>query len=285
MNIKWIEDLVCLLETSNFSRAAKLRCLTQSAFSRRIQALEEWCGVQLIDRSRYPITLTRAGQKLNGAFLEILNLSREIRSMSKDFRLAENSTLTIAIDLEIALPQELVDQIIDIAERGLQVVHIKSVNLSEGYEALEQGQVDILVCPCESLTKAPPSSRMESRFVEKISIHSVKPTPLSANDHNHASDSNHARRYREGHGTENSSESKNKVSNLAISHLSTYPSTDEIEERVTNLSRLLVTEKVVQRCEVCITLMRKRGQISKNHSHKTDAFWSAIKYWEQGRNE
>jgi DNA-binding transcriptional LysR family regulator len=60
----WLQDFLALVRTGNFSRAAAERHVTQSAFSRRIQALEEWVGVPLFDRSAQPIELTAAGQRL-----------------------------------------------------------------------------------------------------------------------------------------------------------------------------------------------------------------------------
>ena len=55
-----MEDFVSLAETSSFSRSAQLRHITQPAFSRRIQALEAWAGVHLVERSPYPTRLTGA---------------------------------------------------------------------------------------------------------------------------------------------------------------------------------------------------------------------------------
>ena len=63
MEIKWLEDLVVLKEHASFSKAAKARYVTQPAFSRRIRALENWLGVNLIDRTTYPTSFTRAGEE------------------------------------------------------------------------------------------------------------------------------------------------------------------------------------------------------------------------------
>jgi DNA-binding transcriptional LysR family regulator len=62
MELKWLEDFASLARTGSFSRSAAERHVTQSAFSRRIRALESWLGVGLIDRSTYPTTLTPAGR-------------------------------------------------------------------------------------------------------------------------------------------------------------------------------------------------------------------------------
>lgn len=91
METRWLEDFVSLAETRSFSRSAQLRHVTQPAFSRRIQALEAWAGVDLVDRSSYPTRLTPAGQTLLGQALEILgslqaaqNLMRSHEASSQD---------------------------------------------------------------------------------------------------------------------------------------------------------------------------------------------------------
>lgn len=76
MDIKWLQDFVCLGRTLNFSRAAEERNITQPAFSRRIKSLESWLGVPLIKRSTYPVQLSEAGmQFLPVAQETITNLS------------------------------------------------------------------------------------------------------------------------------------------------------------------------------------------------------------------
>ncbi len=63
MDTNWLEDFVCLARTLNFTRAAQERHVTQSAFSRRIRALEIWAGTPLVDRSTYPVSLSEAGEE------------------------------------------------------------------------------------------------------------------------------------------------------------------------------------------------------------------------------
>jgi DNA-binding transcriptional LysR family regulator len=72
VDTKWLEDFVSLAETRSFSRSAQLRHVTQPAFSRRIQALEGWVGIDLVDRSSYPTRLTPAGETFLAQALEIL---------------------------------------------------------------------------------------------------------------------------------------------------------------------------------------------------------------------
>jgi LysR family transcriptional regulator, hypochlorite-specific transcription factor HypT len=67
MQLKWLEDFIALSETRNFTRAAELRHVTHPAFGRRIRSLEQWVGVALVDRARFPATLTREGE----AFVDV----------------------------------------------------------------------------------------------------------------------------------------------------------------------------------------------------------------------
>jgi DNA-binding transcriptional LysR family regulator len=61
MDLKRLKHLVALADTRNFGRAA-LQChLTQSAFSRSIQAAEEEMGLLLFDRGTQEVTCTDAG--------------------------------------------------------------------------------------------------------------------------------------------------------------------------------------------------------------------------------
>ena len=63
MELKWLEDFVTLASTGSFSRAAELRNVTQSAFSRRIKQLEIWLGADLVSRATIPAELTMQGQE------------------------------------------------------------------------------------------------------------------------------------------------------------------------------------------------------------------------------
>ncbi|HCE5853584.1 TPA: LysR family transcriptional regulator [Pseudomonas aeruginosa] len=80
MQTKWIDDLLAVAETKNFSRAAEIRCITQSALSRRIKSLEEWVGVELVDRGTYPVQLTKAGRTFCDQGRDALSTFMELRS-------------------------------------------------------------------------------------------------------------------------------------------------------------------------------------------------------------
>lgn len=60
MRLEWLEDILAVLETGSLNRAAQQRLLTQPAFSRRMKVIENYVGVELLDRSRKPAQLHKS---------------------------------------------------------------------------------------------------------------------------------------------------------------------------------------------------------------------------------
>ena len=99
---KWLEDFVSLAETRSFSRSAQLRHITQPAFSRRIQALEAWAGIDLVDRSSYPTRLTAAGESLHAQALDILGALQATRNLMRSQRVGGQDVIEFAIPHTLA---------------------------------------------------------------------------------------------------------------------------------------------------------------------------------------
>ena len=78
MELTWIDDFLALCQTRNFTRAAETRNTTQSAYSRRIQRLEEWLGASLFFRESRPIRLTAAGDEFH---IRAVRLREDIRGL------------------------------------------------------------------------------------------------------------------------------------------------------------------------------------------------------------
>lgn len=102
MDIKWLEDFVSLAETRSFSRAAALRHVTQPAFSRRIQALEAWAGVDLVDRSAYPTSLTPAGASFLAQATDILGALASTRSLMRSHMSSGQDMVEVAVPHTLA---------------------------------------------------------------------------------------------------------------------------------------------------------------------------------------
>lgn len=76
MNINQLKYFIAVAEYRSFTKAANQYYISQTAITQQIQSLEETMDVQLIDRSRRPITLTPAGNVFLGeskAILERMN--------------------------------------------------------------------------------------------------------------------------------------------------------------------------------------------------------------------
>lgn len=95
MDLKWLEDFLSLSRTGNFRTSAAERCVSQPAFSRRIQALETWAGAELIDRSETPARLTAAGVAFRRTAEEMLALAELGRGDVRSESVAARETLRI----------------------------------------------------------------------------------------------------------------------------------------------------------------------------------------------
>lgn len=64
MNFDKLKSLVHIAELGSVSAASLALHLTQAAVSKHLKDLEDDLGVQLVDRSRRPVTMTREGEEL-----------------------------------------------------------------------------------------------------------------------------------------------------------------------------------------------------------------------------
>ena len=146
MDLNWLRDFECLARTSNFTRAADERNITQSAFSRRIKALESWVGLPLVNRATYPVQLTEAGQQFLPIALTAVSQLSEARQTIRDadrgdHRFVRFSVLhTISVNFLASRIEDLQRQLPDLRTRVI------SDSLSTCCELLVEGAVDILLC-------------------------------------------------------------------------------------------------------------------------------------------
>jgi DNA-binding transcriptional LysR family regulator len=80
LNLKRLEHLVLLAEEQNFARAALRSCLSQSAFSRSIAALERSLRITLIDRGSRHLRFTPAGARVVARARPLLSSTRDLRA-------------------------------------------------------------------------------------------------------------------------------------------------------------------------------------------------------------
>ena len=103
MDFRWLQDFLSLAEVSNFTEAAATRHSSQPAFSRRIQQLESWLGVELIDRSCYPTKLTPAGERFRRTAADIIQQMVDARSGINDDPEVGQEVVTFALPHSLAI--------------------------------------------------------------------------------------------------------------------------------------------------------------------------------------
>lgn len=143
MELQWIDDFLALCETRNFTRAAQARCTTQSAYSRRMQRLEDWLGAPLFDRERRPVTLTAAGE-------EFLSRAHRLRDDIFD---ARRAVLSVSSHLEksvrVYTTNTLAATILSpwLIGRGLRNYSLIVASVSGCLEAVRRGHADLALTP------------------------------------------------------------------------------------------------------------------------------------------
>ena len=141
MELKWLEDLLVLLEERSISRAAVRRHVTQPAYSRRIRQLEEWLGVELVDRSTKPIKIRDSALALEDGVRELVNGFYAMRNRVHET--AERVTFVAQHTLAISRFPMLIRGI----KQSLPQVSYRVVPVNyEECEALFYGEADLLLC-------------------------------------------------------------------------------------------------------------------------------------------
>ncbi|CAN2533868.1 HTH-type+transcriptional+regulator+YjiE [Methylocapsa aurea] len=143
MELQWIDDFLALCQTRNFTRAAEARGTTQSAYSRRMQRLEEWLGAPLFDRERRPVTLTPAGE-------EFLARAHRLRDEIYD---ARRAVLCVSSHLEKALRIYATNTLAAtflspwLMKRELRNYSVVVASVSGCIEAVKRGHADLAMVP------------------------------------------------------------------------------------------------------------------------------------------
>jgi DNA-binding transcriptional LysR family regulator len=146
MDLNWIEDFRVLAEVRSFSRAARVRSISQSAFSKRIRSLENALGGELVVRNRQPLQLTPLGSQFltdSGPILEHVRQARD-----NAMRLLETDRHDLTFCGATALAHSFYPPWITRKKAQLpgivpQMVAQRSVD--DDVRALEIGEVDFLL--------------------------------------------------------------------------------------------------------------------------------------------
>ena len=174
METKWFEDFVSLAETRSFSRSAQLRHVTQPAFSRRIQALEAWAGIDLVDRSSYPTRLTPAGETFHSQSLEILGNLQATRNMMRSHQVTGQDMIEFAVPHSLAF-SFFPHWVMDLRRRfGAVKSRLIALNVHDAVMQLTEGSCDLLIAyhhPSQPLQMNPERYEMLSLGHEMLAAY------------------------------------------------------------------------------------------------------------------
>ena len=176
MDLRWIDDFIVLARTRNFSRAAEERNVTQSTFSRRVRALENWTGARLIERS-VPVALTPEGR----AFLEAADpIARQLHHIRQALQAKGRSS---ARSVVFALPHTASITILpgllrEIEEGGLksQPIRVVTDDLEPLVAQFTSGRCDFLGIYRHARIQTPP----DLGDIEPVLIAHERLIPVSA---------------------------------------------------------------------------------------------------------
>lgn len=95
MNTKQLEVFVTIATTGSFSKSAEAACITQSTASQHIAALEESCGIRLLDRTGRGALPTEAGKIMLAHAQQVIKSLKEAEQAMLRFRQADGVELCV----------------------------------------------------------------------------------------------------------------------------------------------------------------------------------------------
>lgn len=178
MESKWLEDYLALVKHGSFTKAAEARHITQPAFSRRIRALENWLGTDLVDRNAYPAKLTSAGTNL---IEEVQSLLEHTRALQRKANNQSKLTGSITVATQHSLSVSVCPQWFQSIRPTLGKRNNLRVNAANMHDCIEQflaGNADLLLCYYSDL--ANPLSMAESLASTSLGHDALIPVALPA---------------------------------------------------------------------------------------------------------
>jgi LysR family transcriptional regulator, hypochlorite-specific transcription factor HypT len=146
VDIRWLQDFLSLAEAGNFTAAADSRHSSQPAFSRRIQSLEAWLGVELIDRSRYPTVLTPAGERFRTHAAEMVRRMIDSRAELQGEPTFDTAQITFALPHTLAVSRFPLWWKDWSSASGAVSCKLVASNVHDAVTTFVSGLADIMIC-------------------------------------------------------------------------------------------------------------------------------------------
>lgn len=184
MDIKLLEDFVCLAAQENFTAAARERNITQSALSRRVKALEEWLDTRLINRDSHSFELTPQGRIFIPEAEMILRRLYNAREAARV--LGTDGDIEIVVASQNSIAQTLFLDWVKRLEARLDRVYVRLISekLSECVDLLAKGKVSYMFCYAHESLSLPidanrfPFTRVGKDWLIPVTVPDAQGNPL-----------------------------------------------------------------------------------------------------------
>lgn len=145
MDLRWLEDVLILLEEGNLTRAAQRRAITQPAFSRRIRAFENWLGHDILDRG---VNRVKIRDSARNSEQEIRALIQRLNGLQKKMQLADTEQKHLTITAQHSLALSMFTDFITLVNTEIEPLtyRLKTANQPDCISTLIRGDADIMLC-------------------------------------------------------------------------------------------------------------------------------------------
>lgn len=170
-----LDDLIALAETSSLSEAATRRNVTQPAFSRRVKAIEETLGIEVISRGIRPArpsdTLLRNLDEIQGLAFSLRRLRNDLHNTANPERVFSIAALhTIAVAHLPPILKRLTESL------PFSRIRLRAANRDECFAWLMTGQVSMmLVYETQQTIQA-----VDPDLVEKVAVRTERMIPVTS---------------------------------------------------------------------------------------------------------
>lgn len=184
MDIKLLEDFVCLATLESFTAASRERHVSQSALSRRVKSLEAWLGTRLINRDSHSFNLTPQGRIFVPEAEVILRRLYNAREAARV--LSTNGDYEITVAAQNSIAQTLFLDWVKRLETRLDSVYVRLISekLSECIDLLNHGDVNYMFCYANEALSLPIDEKkfafttVGKDYLIPITLPSADGTPL-----------------------------------------------------------------------------------------------------------
>ncbi len=162
MTLDQLIMLQAIAELSSVKAASEALHKTQPAISQGLKQLEQQLGVQIVDRSRYRLSLTEDGKRIYQQARRILNEADELKTLSQHLAAGNEASLTLAVEGTFDIPA-ILPALEDVQLQFPETeIHLQQEFLSGALQAVTTGQADIAISP------------MTPEMIESSSIDAVR---------------------------------------------------------------------------------------------------------------